>query len=85
MNRMINLKSNLGRTLSQIYLRPDTNIFAYEKNRRAYEMKQIVSDFDQPVAKDMIIDYLKELRETKVRCIKYTGRKSGALGASNKS
>lgn len=62
MNRIINLKSNLQRSLSQIYLRPDTNIVAYEKNRRLYEIRQITTDFEKPVAKDDVIDYLKEMR-----------------------
>jgi len=85
MNRIINLKSNLSRTLSQIYLRPDTNIVAYEKNRRLHEVRHIAKEFEKPVSKDDIIDYLKERRDDKVSSGEYTGRRSGASDGLRKS
>lgn len=67
MNRIINVKANMDKRVNDIYLRPETNIIAYEKNKKAHLMKNISDKFDGPVKKGMIIDYLREVRDDKVK------------------
>lgn len=41
MSRIINLKSNLSKTLNELFIRPDTNIIAYEKAKTTYKLRDI--------------------------------------------